>query len=334
MEKEEIKNVIFEINSECNLECKYCNNIWKHGNKKNIPKNSYSKALKTLKQIVKKADVKNIVFTGGEPFLSERFLEVVLYAKMMKMKVEIISNGMVGDEKEYRRLIEIGVDSIQISLNSFDEDEHNEMTGNKESWGKALNSIKLIKKLGGTVDAVILLTNKNYKNISQTIEFCKTLGAANVVLNKYNIAHRNPNESQNFILDKKDLIWAYKEAEKTAEKLNTKIKSGVCIPHCIVEPSDYKNIIFPKCTKEERGAAVDVDGNVRLCSHSSVVLGNIGENSIKDIMTSHYVQMWEKLIPQMCSDCKKYSNCRGGCKAGAEQLGKSIVAGDPYLFAV
>ena len=39
------------------------------------------------------ADVEQVTFTGGEPFLAERFSELVLYTRMKRKQVAIITNG-------------------------------------------------------------------------------------------------------------------------------------------------------------------------------------------------------------------------------------------------
>ena len=85
-----LPHISLEITSECNLNCKYCYNIWKVDNKNFEHLNSYKKAVKVLKRIFKIAEVDNVTFTGGEPFLSERFLEIVLFTRMKGKNVTAI----------------------------------------------------------------------------------------------------------------------------------------------------------------------------------------------------------------------------------------------------
>jgi organic radical activating enzyme len=55
--------------------------------------NSYKQAKKTLKRLFKIAEVGSVTFTGGEPFLAERFNELVLFTRLKNKSVTIITNG-------------------------------------------------------------------------------------------------------------------------------------------------------------------------------------------------------------------------------------------------
>ena len=54
-------------------------------------------------------DCFRVCFTGGEPTLSERFLELVVHAKVKGLRVTVITNGN-GDLAVYEGLARAGVD--------------------------------------------------------------------------------------------------------------------------------------------------------------------------------------------------------------------------------
>lgn len=76
---------------------------------------------------------------------------------------------------------------------------------------------------------------------------------------------------------------------------------------------------------------LDLLGNLRLCNHSPTVMGNIFKLKIEDILNSEKVKFWHSTIPDYCTDCKRYSKCKGGCRAASEQLGYSLKKIDPIV---
>ncbi|MDP4269758.1 MAG: radical SAM protein, partial [Bacteroidota bacterium] len=119
-----LPHIAFETTDRCNLDCVYCYNIWKTDAVERTPFNSYQKAIGTLKQLFSTTDIQYVAFTGGEPFLSERFAEVILYCRMEGKQVTLISNGTKGTEKDYKRLIKLGVGLFEFPIHSAHAEIH------------------------------------------------------------------------------------------------------------------------------------------------------------------------------------------------------------------
>ena len=65
--------------------------------------------------------------TGGEPFLSQRFHEIVLFCRMEGKSVTIISNGTQGSAADYRQLVRMGVGLFELPVYSVQADIHDRM---------------------------------------------------------------------------------------------------------------------------------------------------------------------------------------------------------------
>ena len=79
---------------------------------------------------------------------------------------------------------------------------------------------------------------------------------------------------------------------------------------------------------------VDAVGDLRLCNHSPVVVGNIHRESFDEIFKKRYVSQFFATIPPLCSQCEAYARCRGGCKAVSEQLGIPLAEHDPLSSSI
>jgi MoaA/NifB/PqqE/SkfB family radical SAM enzyme len=101
--------------------------------------------------------------------------------------------------------------------------------------------------------------------------------------------------------------------------MGLRLTSNVCSPICLLNPKDYPNIGFGRCSFDvlRRPIALDINGNIRLCNHSPVVAGNIYEQSLADILYSDYAYSWEK--------------CKGGCRAASEQYSQTLSVEDPII---
>ena len=132
-----LPHIVFEVTSICNLNCRYCYNIWKRPNAKPVSNNSYSKAKKVLKRLFKIAQVSHLALSGGEPLLAQRFLEIVLFCRMKQKNVTIISNGNMGNRDYFKQLIDLGVSLFELPLHSFDAKTHDYLTRVKGSWQKS-----------------------------------------------------------------------------------------------------------------------------------------------------------------------------------------------------
>ena len=89
---------------------------------------------------------------------------------------------------------------------------------------------------------------------------------------------------------------------------------------------------FANCSASFSSMPVTITytGDVRICNHSPVVLGNIFDEDLYKIAESKAIDSW-KTIPSFCSDCQKWETCRGGCRAASEQMGLTASAEDPII---
>jgi len=325
-------NINIEITSDCSLNCKYCYNHWKVANK-GYYSNSYKRAYRLLKHLFKSSDVDTITFTGGEPFLSERFEEIVLYTRLKNKKVNIITNGNSSTDKQLERLIKMGVQLFELPFHSKRPDVHDSMTSVKGSWQKSLDSIVSIMQNKGYVVPVIVITKLNFLYIEETIEFLHDLGLRRIMVNRFNIGGNGIKAKNELLITTKDLRETFTKINLLALKFELIVSSNVCTPFCLLNPKDYPNIEFGSCPSNVfyRPLTIDIEGNLRLCNHSPVIAGNIFKEDMNDILNSEYVAKWTDLKPSYCAECDKFEVCLGGCRAASEQMNQTLSDVDPIL---
>lgn len=326
-----LSHIIFETAKACNLSCLYCYNHWRPENA--CDDTSDRLRWKTLKKIIKKIDFQRITFTGGEPFLTKDVEEHVLYSRMKKKFVNIISNGNVGSNEQYQTMSDLGVSLIQFPLLSHTNEIHDRLTGRNGSFQKVVNSIKFFKSQNTDICTVFVLTKMNIEQFEKTLEFAKNIGVKRVLLARFNVGGNGIKNMHKLIISKDELNETFSLAEKLANQLNIKITANVCVPHCVVNPDDYKNLFISSCSAnfKKRPITIDAFGDIRLCNHSPKIVGNIHKDKLEDIFNIDYVKSWEGCKPAYCTNCDLWNKCRGGCRAASEQVNGSIETVDPIV---
>ncbi len=333
MGKHNLPVIVFEVTSACNLDCLYCYNIWKRNGEEFGHFNSYKKARATLKKAFKTLDCNTIAFTGGEPTLAERLPELVLYCRLKKKNVTVITNGYTNDHKRYEELFRLGVGLFELPLHSHDSAVHDAMTGKAGSHARTLQSIKYLKSLGANVVIDMVLTKKNIPYMAETLRFYAELGIDRIMFTRFNIGGRGISNAALLMPSKDALRKAFATADKLAPELGLTITSNVCTPLCVLDPADYVNIGTQSCSAnvDNMPVTLDIDGNVRICNHSPVVIGNIHEQKPGEIFESGYIKSWKTVKPGYCSNCMKWDHCFGGCRAASEQIGTGLGSPDPII---
>ena len=325
--------IIFETTHNCNLHCRYCYNHWNATHDALSLNPQYSESLRTLKKLLTIADVTHITFTGGEPFLSQRFLELVLFCRMKEIGVTVISNGNAGTLETYRHLVALGVGTVEFPLHSADAPVHDRMTGVNGSWSRSVQSIREVIGLKGKVVAVVVLTKLNCAGIAKTLHYVKSIGVKRVMLARFNIGGRGIRYREELLPGTNELKAAFSAANEYAAINTVQISSNVCVPFCVINPVRYPNISISSCSNAiaNRPITLDPRGDIRLCNHSPVVVGNIYHDSLAKMFGSEYVQSWSSAKPKYCRDCESWEGCLGGCRAASEQMGLGLDHEDPIV---
>jgi pyrroloquinoline quinone biosynthesis protein E len=331
MDKSVVPHIAIELNNSCNQDCIFCYNHIPHQDV--LLLDNYNKIKRVLKQIFSQAKVGSVTFTGGEPMLEPRLAELVLYAKMNNSLTTIISNGTLFNDENIANLRVVKNDLFQLPIHSADSEIHDKMTGLRGSHSKSLSSISQLLKEGANVVAVIVITRMNSLNIDKTIEFIVSLGISQISVDRYNIGGKNKSSYSRILPDVEELRNAYSLINSTAKRLNLKISSNVCTPHCVINPVDFPFIRFGNCPENPLHfpLTINIDGDLRVCNHSPIVAGNIFKQNISEIVKSQYVKSWNENTPDFCNNCSLWKACRGGCRAASEQMGGNNSMADPII---
>lgn len=132
-----INGIWIKVTNRCNLRCSYCYADSGEGEANELTIEEIENLLIELKP----KNYNKIVITGGDPLMRKDIVEILKTCKKYG-KVQILTNGTIGNAELYREIMEI-VDAIQISLDSYEEIHHDKNRG-KGSFVRAVNTVKTL----------------------------------------------------------------------------------------------------------------------------------------------------------------------------------------------
>ena len=166
----DINKICWNIISKCNKNCSYCFRFYEDCL-------SYKENEKILDNI-HKMGVKEIVWSGGEPFLYKAIVKLLKKSKELGIYNSLITNGSLINEANIQKYLKY-IDKLIMSLD-FIDDKKNEEYGIGKYYYKHLSTVlslskKIKKDIIIQVNTVVF--NGNYKHIKDLM----------LELNKYNI---------------------------------------------------------------------------------------------------------------------------------------------------
>ncbi|MGV8151027.1 MAG: radical SAM/SPASM domain-containing protein [Candidatus Woesearchaeota archaeon] len=146
------------ITNRCNFECKHC--AFNSG-QESIHEMKTSQVIKIL-QDTKELGGKKIDITGGEPTLRDDIKMILSEAVKLDYKIELVTNASTLDKNNIKRFIDIGIDSVAISIDGHDYEKYSLIRPiNTKTYDKIMDNIKIIvdEKLKLKINTVVYKNN-------------------------------------------------------------------------------------------------------------------------------------------------------------------------------
>jgi len=119
-----------------------------------------------------------LTLSGGEVLMRRDFFGIVQHARELRFNVKVKTNGVMIRESEAKRLRELGVEQIQISVYSHREEVHDAITKLPGSLRRTLDAIRFLKAHGLKVTIANVLMPGNLSDNSGVMALAKELGVA------------------------------------------------------------------------------------------------------------------------------------------------------------
>jgi MoaA/NifB/PqqE/SkfB family radical SAM enzyme len=142
----------------CNLNCAHCtaSRFRRQGARKLTPAD--------LRRVSDEADAMGLCqfcLSGGEPLIFKDLDEVVEALQPDKFHLAMSTNGHFLTREQAYHLKSLGIDKVKISLDDFDESQHNSNRGDDSAYRKAIDAMMNAKEAGLSVVIQTVVTHQN-----------------------------------------------------------------------------------------------------------------------------------------------------------------------------
>ncbi|MGC8490156.1 MAG: radical SAM/SPASM domain-containing protein [Syntrophobacteraceae bacterium] len=168
---ESIAIIQFQYDYRCNFRCRHCSVSRMAPGKRSF-------TIPDVKELARQADEMGLahwVITGGEPLAFPDFDQIVEAVDPARFYITSDTNGWLLDLKRAKHLKSIGLDKIQLSLDSLHPEEHDRFRRTQGSHERALRAIDAAKEAGLNIIIATVVTKQRIRSgeFIDFLEFAK-----------------------------------------------------------------------------------------------------------------------------------------------------------------
>lgn len=329
---DELRDIFVEVTNCCYQKCMHCSSCAEAGSYPEIN-------LIDLKKVVNDAlplGLKNIILSGGEPFVYPQLLDAIDFFCENKLTTSIYTCGVIQnttgnlssiDENIFLALKKRNIQKLIFSLHGSSHEMQDKIANIEGSFDLVMQSLKNALQVGIHVELHVVPMRVNLNDLENILRLAENHGIQHVSFLRFVPQGRGdlamePTKEEYLTLREKYVKWK--------EKFNDiHIRFG----------TPYNCLTFDgkRCTAGQNKILINAYGECFPCEAFKFMRGHrptIYDATIKDI--------WEKdvLLNELrklhiedisiCNSCAFHSKCRGGCAGQRLQRNGSLMKGpDP-----
>ena len=320
----------WHITDLCNLRCKHC---YQDSGNRNNPDFEFlttvlEQYLTLLVRLEREKRTKvhgHINITGGEPFIRDDFLALLLQIKRLKISFAILTNGSLVNIPTARYLKSLAPKYVQVSMEGTRK-THDSIRG-QGNFEKTIKALKILTSQGLTTLVSFTAHKGNYKDFPEVAKICKGLGVDHLWADRL-IPSGKGKELAELTLSQEETFTFFQlmHSSRSSKTFFGNPKKNIAM-HRALQFQVSKETIY-RCRAGEELITVMPDGKVFPCRRMPISVGNLKENSLSEIyFESPLLKKLRnrKQISKGCEECEYQVKCQGGLRCLSY-----AVFGDPF----
>lgn len=317
-------NVTWEITLRCNLACRHCLSDAGAAMVDELNTDQCRRLIGTLAAM----KVFQVNIGGGEPFIRQDFLDLLDCAHDNQIVTCVSTNGMLMDDALARKLADLKMLYLQVSLDGATADVNDAIRG-KGTYTKILHAADLLARHGVKFSLNTVLTRTNYPQL----EDLRTLAAgygAELRVSRFRPSGRGKTSRPDLGPDKDQL-----EAFALWLEQHELVRTGDSF-FCLTSENRRRKGL-DMCGAAKMTCCISPNGNVYPCAflqEPEFLVGNVGQDDFKALWDeSPILNHLRHLRVDTCVTCSRFEQCRGGCPAMAFHTYHDVSMPDPECIA-
>lgn len=322
----------WELTLECNLRCRHC------ASSAGTPRANeltLSESLAICDQFPALL-VAEVVFTGGEPLVSAHWEAIAKHLAKLGIRVGMVTNATLLNEKTMTRLTDSGVKALAISLDG-EADTHDFMRDIKGLHKRVLTGIELALEAGLIVTVITTVNKRTVGELHAIRQRLMSMGVRRWQLQPV-FGFGRMQECKAFLLSETDYIELGKfiQSAKLDGRGQLEILPADGVGY--FSELDVDGPTWRGCSAGITTCGIMSDGRIKGCLSwpDDLVTGDLRKDDLWDIWFnpdafSQTRYFSNKDLKGNCYGCEKGELCKGGCSAMSLSETDHFHA-DPYCF--
>jgi pyrroloquinoline quinone biosynthesis protein E len=169
--------LLAELTHRCPLQCPYCSNpLELERAAAELPTADWLRVLDQAAEL----GVLQVHFSGGEPMVRRDLVEMVAHAHALRLYTNIITSGVLLDDRSMAALNTAGIDHIQLSFQDSDAAENDRIGGYAGGFAKKQAAAALIRDAGLPLTVNFVVHRTNVARVPQMIAMAEALSAERI----------------------------------------------------------------------------------------------------------------------------------------------------------
>lgn len=273
-----------ELETGCNLSCKFCYNYWKDGSAPEPGRLSSAETLGALRRLFEAVECSQIAFSGGEPLLRSDLLDLVRLARSYAIPAILTTNGLLLTAGRIRELQSAGIGTYQIPFHSHMESVHDDLSGGR-CWRSSLAAMLRVRESGASLVPVFVATRQNAGHFARVIEILSHIGVRRIIFNRFIPTGRGALlRDQIGVPGDRELGHHLTEADQAAREYGIRIQLGTPIE--VPPEAGWTNIDLASCPVEagQRRWTISSNMSIRRCNQSAGSIGSLLGDGIERLL--------------------------------------------------
>jgi radical SAM protein with 4Fe4S-binding SPASM domain len=168
MTQDALRLVFWELTARCNLKCCHC---------RAEATDHFAAGELTTEEIIsvardiRKAGDPIMILTGGEPLVRKDFFEIAKACVGLFSRVALATNGTIVDDEMARRIVEVGIKRVSVSLDGAKAATHDAFRGVPGSFDATIRGYDAMARAGVSMQVNATVARSNIDEVEELLNF-------------------------------------------------------------------------------------------------------------------------------------------------------------------
>jgi radical SAM protein with 4Fe4S-binding SPASM domain len=168
MTEDALRLVFWELTARCNLKCCHCR---AEASDEVVAGELSTEEIISVARDIRKAGDPIMILTGGEPLVRKDFFEIAEACVGMFSRVALATNGTIVDDAMARRIVDVGIKRVSVSLDGVKAETHDAFRGVQGSFEATVRGYDALARAGASLQVNATVAKHNIDEVEELLNF-------------------------------------------------------------------------------------------------------------------------------------------------------------------